>query len=140
MKNILMICLTVMVCINSSCSMFGAGDKKWKPVKPKASAYVHSVTWNDETLELISRWYTGKAENAEILIAANPTVNPEKLAAGTLVYIPRQLLQRQEMMPRSHVDDSFRKKTLAKTSPVKRERDKKSPGVSSEEFHLFGPR
>lgn len=125
--------------ICSSCSFF-SGEKRWQPVKPTRHAFVHTVERPDETIPLIAKWYTGKAENAEYLVKANPTVNPERLVAGTLIYIPRKLLKTRKIMPRDFIEASFKKQTPKVTpepvKPVSPDKDQES----KEEFELFGPR
>ncbi len=126
----------------SGCSLFGTDEKKWKPLKPAVSGFVHTVTWADENLEIISRWYTGKSENAERLMESNPTLGPEEIIVGTQVFIPKDILITTQAMPRSHVDESRKKKTVHKSSPARKDREKKqpSPGTAKDDFQLFGPR
>ena len=129
------VCVILLTLLSVSCSFLGK-EKKWKPIKPQKHAFVHTVTWADETMELISRWYTGDVANAERLVKANPTVNPQKLTSGTVIYIPKKLLKTRNAMTRSFVDASKKqkpRKSRPKTVPEKKEEP-------AEEFELFGPR
>lgn len=121
--------------------MFGGGEKKWAPLKPGSSGFVHKVTWSDENIEIIAKWYTGKIEYSDRLIESNPTIDPDRLILGSLVFIPKDILITTESMPRSHVEDSFKKKTTQKVSPTRKDREKKQlPPPTNEGFQLFGPR
>lgn len=140
-KKILFFCFIITSLFNSSCTLFGGGEKKWSPLKPVASGFVHRVTWADENLEIISRWYTGKAENSLRLVESNPTIDPDRIIVGSLVFIPKDILMTTEPMPRSHVEDSYKKKTTPKVNTSRKEREKKqTPTSSKEDFQLFGPR
>lgn len=135
-------CLLLIVFSSTSCFWMN-GKKKWKPVQPARHAFVHTVAWPDESLPLIARWYTGNAANAEYLAKANPTVDPERLAVGTFIYIPIKLLKTRDPMTRDFVKRASNPKKAAnkpKQAPVPK---KGSPGKndeSTEEFELFGPR
>ncbi|MBU1172221.1 MAG: hypothetical protein KKD44_21910 [Proteobacteria bacterium] len=142
MKNELIytrILILLVLFTSSSCSFFGS-EKRWKPVKQTRHAFVHTVEWPNESMPLISRWYTGKEENAEHVIKANPTVNPERLVVGTLIYIPRKLLKTREPMTREFVENSL-EKPIKKipAEPVKIMPEKKKI-ESPDKFELFGPR
>ena len=63
--------------------------------------FVHTSEWSWETLELVAQWYTGDARNAELLADINPDVNSEKIAFGTEVEIPAELLQTRQPMPKN---------------------------------------
>lgn len=121
--------------------MFGGGEKKWAPLKPGSSGFVHKVTCSDENLEIISKWYTGKTENSVRIVESNPTIDPDRLILGSLIFIPKDILITTESMPRSHVEDSYKKKTAQKANPARKDREKKQlPPPSKEDFQLFGPR
>jgi len=140
-KKILFFCIIVVSILNCSCSMFGGGEKKWTPLKPRSPGFDHRVTWSDESLEIIAKWYTGKSENSIRLVESNPTIDPDRIIIGSLVFIPKDILITTESMPRTHVDDSYKKKTTQKTNPIRKDREKKQPPTASkDEFQLFGPR
>ena len=128
----------LIVILTSSCSFLGK-EKKWKPIKPQRHAFVHTVTWSDETMELISTWYTGSTKNVDYLVKANPTVNPDKLTTGTVVYIPDKMLKTRDAMTRNFIDASKKKKTVkSKPKPAKKPPEKSNE--AEDEFELFGPR
>lgn len=140
-KKILFFCFIIASILNCSCSMFGGGEKKWTPLKPGSSGFDHRVIWSDESLEIIAKWYTGKAENSVRLVESNPTIDPDRIIMGSLVFIPKDILMTTEPMPRSHVEDSYKKKTTPKVNSSRKEREKKqTPPSSKEDFQLFGPR
>lgn len=139
-KNTLFLSLIMAVMFNASCTLFGSGKKQWIPLKPGSSGFVHSVIWPDENLEIIAKWYTGKPENSVKLIEANPTVNPDKIVVGSLVFIPKDILVTTETMPRSCVEEAYKKKSSQKTNTTKKDREKKQPSTTKDEFQLFGPR
>lgn len=141
LKKVLFLCFILTSILSSSCTMLGEREKKWKPLKPGSSGFVHLVTWSDENLEIIARWYTGKSENSLKLVESNPTIDPNKIIVGSLIFIPKDILLTTEPMPRSHVEDSYKKKTTQKIYPARKDRDKKQPSPSSkDDFQLFGPR
>lgn len=133
------VCVILLTLLSSSCSFLGK-EKKWKPIKPQRHAFVHTVKWTDETIDLISKWYTGDVANADRLAKANPTVNPQNLTVGTVIYIPKKLLKTRDAMTRSFVDAAKKKKTRkARQKTVKKVPEKKKE-EPAEEFELFGPR
>lgn len=120
--------------------LFSGGEKRWKPVKPARQAFVHQVTWSDETMPVIARWYTGKSENDALLIKANPTVNPDRLVPGTRVFIPKELLKTRKALPRTAVAE-FMKKPVLKKKPAPSKPAPVEPAPAPvDEFELFGPR
>lgn len=133
-----LLCVILICLLSSSCSFLGK-QKKWKPIKPQRHAFVHTVTWSDETMDLISKWYTGDTRNADLLVKANPTVNPEQLTKGTMVYIPNKLLKTRDVMPRSFVHASKKKKS-AKPKPKQVKKPPATSDGAEDEFELFGPR
>jgi hypothetical protein len=136
----LKLCLYIIVAgaFLSGCVLFNGEKKNWKPVKLKSSAFVHKVNWADETMSMISSWYTGKPENSGLIVAANPTLIPDKLTVGPQIFIPNELLVNREPMPRKYMDE-LRAKTESQSSNVKKP-EKKQPVLNNGDFHLFGPR
>lgn len=130
--------LILIVC--SSCGFWGK-EKKWKPIKPVKHAFVHTVQWPDETMALISMWYTGDSKNAERLAEANPTVNADRLTLGTVIYIPKKLLRKRTPMTRQFLDNSKTKVVKKKvTKPKPKVVAPKTKDEPEAEFELFGPR
>ncbi len=140
-KNLkLILILVVILSICSGCTLFGKKKKtKWRPVKHKKQVFMHIVRWDDESYEMIAKWYTGKKQNTEPIINANPTLNPEKLDVGDNVYIPRKILHTRKSFSRKYVE-GFYKKPVKKVKKKYRPPATKKPEESNEDFQLFGPR
>jgi len=58
---------------------------------------VHYVTDASETIQKISRWYTGEESNAEKILRLN---NSETLSVGDAVIIPSYLVKQKARMPK----------------------------------------
>ncbi len=69
--------------------------------------FEHMVEYKGETLGLIARWYTGKADNWKILLDHNAGIDVRRMRAGTMVRIPQALLVRQDLLPRSYVEKFY---------------------------------
>lgn len=142
MKKAGILSLIILVfCSLALCScLFSGGEKRWKPIKQVRQAFVHQVTWSDETMPVIALWYTGKTDNAQALIKANPTLNPDRMVPGTRVFIPKELLRTRRGMPRDAVVDFNKKPVLKKNiQPVKPAPVEPVP-KPVDDFELFGPR
>lgn len=61
----------------------------------------HRVTYQGETLGLISKWYTGKLHNWQRIAEANPGLLPERIAMGQEILIPRELVIESRPFPQS---------------------------------------
>lgn len=70
-----------------------AADKDWIYFK-------HVTKWPSENLVCVAQWYTGDPENSKILARANPKLDPEKLAVGTTVLIPDNLINNRRDLPK----------------------------------------
>lgn len=70
-----------------------------EPSAQNSPHYFHTVRWPEETLAIISEWYTGDLENWRILAKANPEVDPDSISVGTQIGIPRNLLHTEKSMP-----------------------------------------
>lgn len=106
-----------------------------EPAQQQPKYLVHKVRWPDETLSVISQWYTGKARNWKTLADANPKLNPNRIFRGNEIHIPGDLLKRREPMPKRFVA------RLAQKSKKKKSPSKPSPTPHEEEdLTLFGPK
>lgn len=65
--------------------------------------YAHTVRWPGENLSLISKWYTGSAENWRILARANPNLVPDKIQVGETIRVPEKIMQTKKPLPRDFV-------------------------------------
>lgn len=136
-KLILILVIALSIC--SGCSLFGKKKRtKWRPVKHQKHVFIHVVRWDDETYEMIAKWYTGQKERTEPIINANPTLNPESLQIGDKVYIPKKILRTRKQFSRKYVE-GFYKKSVTKVKKKYRAPVKKQ-AKEDEGFQLFGPR
>jgi len=148
MKKILLFGLILILSLLfTSCVMQRKSKKSWKLVKPAKKSFVHVVKWQEETLPLISSWYTGNKNNAGRLAKANPNINTEKIVIGDNIYIPDSLLERMQKMPRRFVKSSGHKTKKKKPAYKSTSKSTSQPAIKKEkeeetqdEFILFGPK
>ena len=148
MKKILLFGLILILSLLfTSCVMQRKSKKSWKLVKPAKKSFVHVVKWQEETLPLISSWYTGNKNNAGRLAKANPNINPDKIVIGDNIYIPDSLLDRMQEMPRKFVRLYSHRPKKKKSAYKRAHRPASQPVVKKEkkeatqdEFILFGPK
>lgn len=57
--------------------------------------FTHQVRLPGETLSLIAAWYTGSADNWQILTGHNPDLSANRIEIGDTVQIPRLMLTRE---------------------------------------------
>lgn len=82
-----------------------SGDQDKNASKDDSSAvFIHKVQRRGETFTTISKWYTGKAENAKALASANPKLNPNRIKIGSQVKIPEGLLKTRKPMSAAFAD------------------------------------
>ena len=62
--------------------------------------FKHTVRWRGESLSLIAKWYTGHYENWKALARVNPNLNPHRIMVGDIIYIPLEVMQTKERLPR----------------------------------------
>lgn len=75
-----------------------------KEAEAKAKLPVeHHVKYSGETLAIISKWYTGNAENWRIIKNANPSLKPERMYLGQKIIIPREIVAKSDPMPQSYL-------------------------------------
>lgn len=79
-----------------------SGDSSEEPQDPDTDVE-HTVRYSGETLRLISKWYTGTAENADRIARINKLKNPNRLRLKQVIRIPEYLLVRLEPFPKSEV-------------------------------------
>jgi hypothetical protein len=110
--------------------------KETKQQEPQGPAYfVHTVRWQNESLSIIAKWYTGDFENWRVLAHANPGIDPNLIFVGNKIRIPENLLKTRKPIPERFVT-SFGPKPTEKSPP------KAPPPVppEKEEEILFGPK
>lgn len=135
----LIIVLMIILSISAGCSFFEKKKTKWRPVKDKNQVFLHEVKWEDESYEIIAKWYSGKKENTELIINANPTLNPEHLKVGDRVFIPKKIIRTRNNFSRKYVK-SFNKKPVTKIKQKYVPQKNRKPEKDAENFELFGPR
>ena len=67
--------------------------------------FIHTSRWSWETLGIVADWYTGDSSNWEKLAEINPNVDPKKVAAGSEIFIPADLLKTREALPQNYAGD-----------------------------------
>ena len=67
--------------------------------------FIHTSRWSWETLEIVADWYTGDTRNWQKLAEINPDVDSRKVAAGSEIFIPVNLLKTREALPQSYAGD-----------------------------------
>jgi hypothetical protein len=109
------------------CSGFGQKMEKWstnvsETVKEKLSFgdsetsadekrknsdvyFIHTSQWSWETLGIVADWYTGDSGNWKKLAEINPDVKPQKIAAGSEIFIPVKLLKTRKALPRNYASN-----------------------------------
>ncbi|MBW2705680.1 MAG: LysM peptidoglycan-binding domain-containing protein [Deltaproteobacteria bacterium] len=55
-----------------------------------------------ETLGIVADWYTGDSSNWTKLAEINPNVDPQKVVAGSEIFIPVNLLKTREALPQNY--------------------------------------
>lgn len=94
----------------------------------KVEYMTHEVTYPGESLSIIAAWYIGDKMKYDILIDANPGINPKSVVIGQKIRIPKHEMKTQEPMPRAHVD-KFYPHPVTHKPPKVRVHDKKAPGL-----------
>ncbi len=94
----------------------------------KVEYMTHEVTYPGESLSIIAAWYIGDKMKYDILIDANPGINPKSVVIGQKILIPKHEMKTQDPMPRSHVEKFYPHPATHKPSKV-RVQDKKTPGL-----------
>ena len=115
--------------------------KTREPLPQKVAAryttdyFAHNVKRDGEKIEVIARWYTGKAGNWKIIARANPKLNPNQLVAGSEIYIPSRLIKTRQPLPATQT-------VPAAESPEPRPAtvEKTMPAAEEEEIKIFGPK
>jgi len=125
----------------------GKKHDAWQPVEPKKASFVHMVQWSGETLPIISKWYTGDSSNWQFIADANPNINPERLSAGSTIFIAEDLLKTRKPMPREFIAKYYhRPKKQTPPSKAVSATPKKAPAQpvplpkKEGEFEIYGPK
>jgi hypothetical protein len=64
--------------------------------------FIHTSQWSWETLGIVADWYTGDSSNWTKLAEINPNVDPQKVVAGSEIFIPVNLLKTREALPQNY--------------------------------------
>ncbi len=93
-----------------------------KPVLPEGTTYyVHTVKYSGETVSIIAAWYLGDKMRFDVLVAANPEINPARIRMGTQIKIPENAMKTREPMPKEFVDSFYARTPKPPSGPVKEE-------------------
>lgn len=139
-KNLkLLIFPLIFLFIGSGCNLFIKKERKWRPVRQKKHVFVHVVESKGETYEILAKWYTGKKQNAESIISANPTLNPDRLQIGDTVFVPKKLLRTRKKISRKFIANFYKKK-IKKKKKVKHKLPVSESMKTNDDFELIGPR
>jgi len=110
-----------------------ASPQEVRPLPPPEAKYLnHKIKWSGENLILISRWYTGSANNWKRLVEANPGIDPRRIKIGDLILIPEDLLKTRRPMPIEFLSSATDKIKEPAPPPAKQ-------AVKSDKIELFGP-
>ena len=125
----------------------GKKHDAWQPVTPKKTSFVHMVQWSGETLPIIAKWYTGDSDNWQFLADANPNINPERLSAGSTIFIAEDLLKTRKPMPREFIAEYYHRPkkqpppSKPASAPPKKAPAEPAPLPKKEgKFEVFGPK
>lgn len=102
------------------------------PTPVEEKPFTHKVRWPGETLNRISRWYTGSGRNWPAIVEANPALDPRRIMIGDLIIIPRHLLKTHEQMAKDYRTPGAVKEKTRDTSPAPQ-------SSASQTVDLFGP-
>lgn len=158
LKHILILSAVIscLILFFNGCSNFQKKEKEWKPVTQETAPFTHTVKWPRETLQIISKWYTGNSNNWQAVVDANPAIEPDILRTGNTIYIPKALLKRDKPMPKIFITEYYKKFKKSKLKKNKRKKIKpekskiipkpllppklKDAPQDEDDFELFGPR
>src|SRR5262245_21180804 len=75
---------------------------------PPIEYYDHTVRWNGETPSIIAAWSTDDKFNYNLLFQANSHLrDPARISVNDVIHIPRNLMKRQDPMPRAFVESFY---------------------------------
>ena len=133
--------LLTLIFIISGCNLIGTKKKEWMPSVPQKRPFVHVITYSGETLRIISQWYTGDADNWEILSDANPYIDYDKLMPGDKIFIPEYLLRTRNPMTEEYIEAYYKKEKPNENQKKKKSSSKtETQPEKKEEFDLIGPK
>jgi hypothetical protein len=71
--------------------------------------FIHTSRWSWETLGIVADWYTGDSRNWKKLAEINPDIDSQKIATGSEIFIPVNLLKTREALPQNYAGDYCKK-------------------------------
>jgi len=66
---------------------------------PPDNPFYHTVTYEGETVGLISSWYTGNFSNWKLIKDFNHGMDPNRIMLGDVIAIPKTMMIRNDVMP-----------------------------------------
>ena len=112
--------------------MSSSALQKSMPPRVAPAPYVHTVRGSGETLMVISRWYTGSADNWKRLVEANNGINPRQIRVGDKILIPEELVKTQQPMPADFMASKVQDKRVPTSRSLKKP-------TETNRIDLFGP-
>jgi hypothetical protein len=85
------------------------GDSDDDKRKNSDAYFIHTSRWSWETLGIVADWYTGDSRNWRKLAEINPDIDSQKIATGSEIFIPVNLLKTREALPQNYAGDYCKK-------------------------------
>jgi hypothetical protein len=105
--------------ISISVFAFGCAPQDSTEFEDAGSGYLmHVVSYQGETLGLISKWYTGSSANWKRILNANPALKPTRMRIGDNIRIPRYLVRRHEALPAHAIPKRSAKKAKPQVKEI----------------------
>ena len=82
----------------------GCDKFKTRPNSAEKLYYNHTITFSGETFGMIAAWYTGSSQNWMAIRDANPGIDPNRLRLGSVIKIPRALMQKDTPLTKAYID------------------------------------
>ena len=94
--------IAILVLLNcSACSLVSFPESHEE--QQQANYLVHTVKYEGETYAIMSLWYTGKMSNWKSIREVNPSVDVLRIALGSSIRIPEELLKRSAPYSKSEL-------------------------------------
>jgi hypothetical protein len=81
------------------------GDSDEDKRKNSDVYFMHTSRWSWESLGIVADWYTGDSGNWQKLAEINPDVDPRKVAVGSEIFIPVNLLKTRQALPKTYASE-----------------------------------
>lgn len=115
---LLIFVVSIFVCLLVACSSKPPVDNGLLP-PPPPDPLEHVIRYRGETLGAISAWYTGDVKNWRAITEFNPGLDPRRLALGSRVLVPGEMVANDAPMPEHFVRRSKDSGSLEVETPMK---------------------